>query len=198
MQRFSKIIGLAVCSVVAGCATVPDPEREDLTPQTVQIAPQSEVGGQNVLDAARQALAEGDLAVAESQLARLVQAQPDSASAWYNLAWVRYQRQAYPEAEEALVKAIQFAPQAANNYNLYGLIAQGKGDFRQAQQYYRQAIQFDQDFAIAHYNLGLLHDIYFQDMAAAVQHYEQYLARVDDEETSVWMNELKAILANAR
>lgn len=196
MHSYRKYSILLVIFLASGCAVVPAPDDEDVAPQRVSEAPEVTVSS---LDAAKQALAENDLDAAELQLQRLLTEQPELGLAWYNLASVYYQKKAWQSANDALMKALQFEPKVARNHHLFGLVAQAQGKISQARGHYLKAIEFEHDYANAHYNLALLNDIYYQDIASAVEHYQHYLALVnDDEETVVWVQELKAVLANAR
>ena len=72
-----------------------------------------------------------------------------------------------------------------------------KKQFSEAEKYYKTAISINKNFALAHYNLALLYDIYFQDIKRAYAQYLKYLSLVpDDKETQAWADELKYSLGN--
>jgi hypothetical protein len=55
------------------------------------------------------------------------------------------------------------------------------------------------DYANAWHNLGVLYDMYLQDLAAAVDHYQRYQQLVGsaDEQTSRWIADLQRRIGDA-
>lgn len=68
-----------------------------------------------------------------------------------------------------------------NQYNYYalnrlGTLARENGEFQQAQQFYLNAIKAWPGYQNAHYNLGILLDLYVGDKASALEYYGNYYA----------------------
>ena len=65
--------------------------------------------------------------------------------------------------------------------------------YKQQKKHYKEAIENKNDYAIAHYNLALLYDIYFQDVAKAIPHYEKYMELINNEDknTADWLEQIK-------
>lgn len=138
----------------------------------------------------------GDAEKAVKSLDKLAQAHPQHVGLWINLAVARYENNQIKEAADALAHAKKIHGDIAEIHNLSGLIAVKQGEYPAAEKEYQAAIKLKKNYADAHYNLALMYDIFYQDIAKAVEHYEQYLTLVngDDKETSTWVEELKLTL----
>lgn len=130
---------------------------------------------------------------ASSGLNRVMANNPGYLEGWCNLALAYLRSGDIPQAKQAADKAAQLQQRSAPLENLLGLISVEDGAYKTAEQHYIKAITLDPSFANAHYNLALLNDIFFQDIAKAVQHYERYLSliRNADPDTEAWVVELK-------
>lgn len=121
---------------------------------------------------------------------------PELAGPYANLAVIAYKNN-NPEKALKLVKAsIQKNPKSAQALNFLGFLEQDKGDISSALKHYKQAIEYRQDYAIAHYNIALLYDVYMQDINSALPHYEKYLKLINnkDKNTIDWVEQLKRSL----
>lgn len=135
---------------------------------------------------------------AESIFINFTQNRPDLAGPWANLALIEFKRGNIDAAEKLTINALKKNPDMAQALNLSGLIEKEKGNIKQALLRFQQAIQHDGDYAIAHYNLALLYDVYLQNIVEAVKHYQHYLKIINysDEQTVNWLEELKYSLPN--
>ena len=77
---------------------------------------------------------------------------------------------------------------------MMGFIEKQKGNIVKARDYYLRAIEIKDNYALAHYNLALVYDIYIQDIPKAIGHYQKYLALIKrkDQKTAEWVEQLKA------
>lgn len=135
---------------------------------------------------------------AEKALLQLSKEVPTHPGVWLNLASLYYQSDRLEEAQSALARADALEPSSAAIHNLRGALAVRSGDITTAERHYHQALQQDNSAAEVYYNLGLLHDIYYQDIAAAIGYYEQYLQLNPnrDSQTEQWVEQLKLSLEN--
>jgi tetratricopeptide (TPR) repeat protein len=141
-------------------------------------------------------LENGDPATAEQALKTLAKAYPDSLPIQLNLAIAMYQQQRPDGAAAVVDKLAILHSENADVHHLRGLVAVENRDFREAESAFHQALKLDNKHALAHYNLALLYDLYFQDIRQAALHYEQYLQlRPDDTGTATWTAQLKRSLA---
>ena len=95
-------------------------------------------------------------------------------------------------------KALQLNPAYAQAYNLRAQLNLSDGRISDARSDYLSALQYRPDYAIAEYNLALLYDVYYQDIAEAIRHYETYLSLIgqQDETTLEWVRHLRGTLGN--
>lgn len=99
----------------------------------------------------------------------------------------------YEKAEKALLRAIQINSREPVAYNQLGLLYRRTGRFEDARKSYRQAITLDSDYTMPYLNMGILCDIYLQDLMCAIEYFEKYklLAPAEAEKTAGWLIELK-------
>ncbi len=97
------------------------------------------------------------------------------------------------EAKKALERAIEQDKSDAIAYNHLAIIQRGNGDFKQARENYRKAIDADPDYANAYLNLAILLDIYLQDLPAALTNYEEFQRLKGEKNDSIekWVIDLK-------
>lgn len=82
----------------------------------------------------------------------------------------------YADAEKVLQNAIQLNARNPFAFNLLGVALREQGKFPDAKAAYESAIAIDPNYAKAHFNLGVLADLYMQDLPLALAHYERYQA----------------------
>lgn len=96
-------------------------------------------------------------------------------------------------AEKTLQELVATEPKFAAAHNNLGIVYRQRGKFEQAEAAYKAALSADSNNAKAHLNLGILYDIYLQQPAKALTHYERYqtLSASADEEVKLWIADLK-------
>ncbi|HDH08408.1 MAG TPA: tetratricopeptide repeat protein [Gammaproteobacteria bacterium] len=141
-------------------------------------------------------LRDNDLDMAKDILVAFTKNRPELAGPWANLGLIKIKDNDLDAAEKLLKIAVEKNPKMAQAYNLLGFIENKRGNLQQAKRLYTQAIQHKHDYAVAHYNLALLYDIYYQETEKAIVHYQRYLELIEhsDQETIDWLNELKRSL----
>ncbi|MEJ2257302.1 MAG: tetratricopeptide repeat protein [Woeseiaceae bacterium] len=184
---------------VAGCATPglldgvieprPGPAGADgMTPGAREVPP-------NVLtmfEQATAALAGGDFVDAELRFQEFVLQYPDYPGAWVNLAIIRAQDGNDAGAREALDAALALDPTHPAALNQMGMLLRRNGDFLAAEAAYLKAVTVSPGYALAHYNLGVLNDLYLQRLETALQHFETYHTLVgEDQQVAKWIIDLK-------
>jgi tetratricopeptide (TPR) repeat protein len=97
----------------------------------------------------------------------------------------------------ALEAAVAAAPPDAAALNRLGVAYRQQGRFADARANYERAIAADPALADAECNLAILLDLYLDDPAAALPHYERYqaLAGAADPRVTAWLAELRTRLA---
>ncbi len=129
---------------------------------------------------------------AEVELKAITDKHPDLAGPWANLGLIYIKKNQLDKARQNLEKALEKNPKLAQANNLLGYIEYKLGNIIPAKQLFSKALANKEDYAVAHYNLALLYDIYLHDIPNAVIHYKRYLELIknEDKATADWVNEL--------
>lgn len=110
-----------------------------------------------------------------------------------NQALVLYRQEKWDESLEVAEQALKVNERNPFAWNLRGMIMRQKGKFTDAREAYQRALLIDGNYAKAHFNLGILADLYLQDLELALRHYETYqtLQRKPDPAVTNWINDLR-------
>lgn len=99
---------------------------------------------------------------------------PQFSGPWLNQAVILIKQQKYAQADRILQEALKANPRNPYTFNLRGIALRGQGKFADAKAAYESALAVDPNYAKAHFNLGVLADLYMQDLPLALSHYERY------------------------
>jgi len=96
------------------------------------------------------------------------------------------------EAEDILLKAININPTHPVTNNELGLVYRKTGRFPKAKETYESVIKNYPQFLPARKNLGILCDLFMNDLKCAIEQYEAYLnVRPNEKEIAIWLTDLK-------
>ena len=189
---------LAACQ--SGPKTVPEPEPA-VEPAAVSEASATEpVPEVEPVDFYQQfyieavdSLRRGDTEQAIELLLQVSTDAPDKPYVFTNLGLAYFKLKKMDLAEQAFQEAISRSKADAVAYNHLGILLRYKGQFEEARKHYQRAITIDSDYANAHLNLGILFDIYLQDLKLALKQYEKYQSLIDAEDKQVagWINDIQ-------
>ena len=84
--------------------------------------------------------------------------------------------------------------------NQMGMLLRRNGKFLEAEAAYLKAVTVSPEYALAHYNLGVLNELYLQRLDMALQHFEAYQSIVgEDKQVERWITDLtRRVAANQR
>ena len=96
------------------------------------------------------------------------------------------------KAEESLKKALEINGRHPVAGNELGMVYRKTGRYQEAREIYQSTLRMYPDFLPAIKNLGVLCDIYLQDLNCALEEYDEYLKRLpDDEKVKIWVADVK-------
>lgn len=135
----------------------------------------------------------GSDADAMALLRQISQKQPQLSGPLVNQAVILLKQEKYAEAEKALRQALAINARNPFANNLLGVALREQGKFPEARAAYEAALAIDPDYAKAHFNLGVLADLYLQDLPLALGHYEKYqsLQSKPDPAVANWIVDLQ-------
>lgn len=144
------------------------------------------------------AMSNHDYSSAEKIFRAFIREHPTLSGTYLNLALIRFKNEEFEESLKLANKAIELNSKMPQAYNLRAQLMLKDGEIHRAKDDYLRAITLKPDYINAQYNLALLYDIYIQDIAKAIQHYENYLPllKQPDERTQEWIDHLKNTLKN--
>ena len=195
---FLFTLSIAVLSVLSGCTQVP--EKHPVSAEQTRSIANISISTADVekYQSGLIALNNNDETRAEGIFNEFIEGKPELAGPYTNLALIHFKKKEYDLSLELVNEALIRNPEQAQAYQLRGQIFVTKGKIHDAKKDYIKAIELKPDYINAHYNLALLYDIYLQEIALAIKHYETYLSLIEkpDEATQEWVNHLKGTLAN--
>ncbi len=214
MRRVAAVVALAS---MAGCASIPGgsilsdvlPGKADRSPVVETAPPESsfqtaqryEVEPRNAerFELALAAVDRDDLLAAEKLFLQITKDQPELPGPWANLAQIERQRGDVEAAGSVLRKAVDANPDNCQALTSLGLMSREVGDFASAEGYYLDCLQRDGDFADAHYNLGILYEIYLGRLPEALASYRTYqeLTEKPDRRVAGWVMDLERRIGGA-
>jgi len=97
------------------------------------------------------------------------------------------------KAEESLKKALELNAYHPVAMNELALVYRKTGRYAEARELYESLVSLYPDYLPARKNLGVLCDIYIQDLRCALDQYEAYLEGIpEDEKVKIWMADVKS------
>lgn len=102
--------------------------------------------------------------------------EPSFAGPVINQGAILLKQKKFAEAEKVLRQALVINARNPYAHNLLGIALREQGKFADARSAYETALGIDPNYAKAHFNFGVLADLYLQDLPLALTHYERYQA----------------------
>ena len=173
-------------SVVRGAAPVVGEDGAIIVPPEVQT----------LYEQASAVMAAGDFVDAELRFKEFLLLYPDYPGAHVNLAIIYSRNRDDAAARGELDAALALNPNNPAALNQLGMLLRRNGNFLEAEAAYLKAVTVSPDYALAHYNLGVLNELYLQRLDVALSHFEKYQALVgEDKQVEKWIADLRRRVA---
>jgi tetratricopeptide (TPR) repeat protein len=200
------LILLGTALVAAGCGSSPpkraEVERVESTQPVREEAAALEIPPEamTMYEQAVAVMASGDYLDAELRLQEFILRYPYYPGAHVNLAIIHLQDDDVESARTAIDAALVLNPDYPPALNQHGVLLRKNGKILEAEAAYLKAITADPEYALAHYNLGVLYELYLQRLGDALQHFERYQELAgDDPQVEKWITDLRRrVAANQR
>ena len=201
LQRYidlpKRLIVPATIVLVAGCASTGGEVADRRTPDAdvvvagQEILPEIPPQAQTLFEQAVTVMATGDFLEAELRFKEFLLRYPAYPGAHVNLAIIHSQNGNEAAAQAAIDAALALDASHAAALNQQGMLFRKNGKFIEAEAAYLKAVTASPDYALAHYNLGVLNELYLQRLDVALQHFEVYQRLVDsDKQVEKWIADL--------
>lgn len=222
-MRRSLLCLIAVLTTLAGCASAPSTQKKpaadvdnvnvvravrqqppapavaasDTTHQaTVTASPQAQMAAQQAAGdyvAAMQAIKLNKLDDALIGFQAISAKHPTLSGPRVNEALIYVRQEKWDDALGSIAGALKVNPRNPYAWNLQGIVLRQQGKFKESRAAYEQAVGIDPLYAKAHFNLGVLADLYLQDLKLALNHYEKYqaLQKKPDPAVANWITDLR-------
>lgn len=118
---------------------------------------------------------------------------PEYPGVWSNLALTLWHLEQYQPALESAEKALAIDAEFCPVQAVHGLLLRESGQFAEAIEAYEKALICNPEDANVPLNLGILYDLYLQDLAQALVYYQQAqsLQAAEDPTLAMWVEDLK-------
>ena len=185
----ARTAGTTSAGAAAAAPAASAPPAVTAAPADVAVSPES----QRAFDDAARVLRGGNPADAERRFRSLAQAHPELPGPHANLGLIQRQAGKLPEAVTELETAVKLSPRQPVYWNQLGVTYRQAGQFAKAREAYEKAIGLDPGYSAAVLNLGILHDLYLNDGARALELYGRYLLLQPSGDATVtkWVADLK-------
>jgi len=197
---------LAAVLLLSGCgASGPKPDsapRQQAVGSEGQAELRPEIPPQalTMFEQATAVMAGGDFLDAELRFKEFLLRYPAYPGAHVNLAIIHINNGNDAAAQTSIDAALALDPTHAAALNQQGMLFRKNGNFLEAEAAYLKAVTASPDYALAHYNLGVLNELYLQHLDTALLHFEQYQSLVgEDKQVEKWIVDLRRrVAANQR
>ena len=212
LQRFTsnlcaaRLLLPAAVLVIAGCASsgpkaVKTSKADASDDGSGQAAmPVIPAQARTMFEQAVSVMASGDFLDAELRLKEFLLRYPGFPGAHVNLAIIHSNNGDDAAARAAIDAALGLDPHHAPALNQQGMLLRRNGKFVEAEAAYLKAVTASPGYALAHYNLGVLNELYLQRLNIALQHFERYQELAgEDKQVGKWIADLRRrVAANQR
>lgn len=133
-----------------------------------------------------------DYAAAVELLQEVIERENRLPAPYINLGIAYYKSGDEKNAEEVFIKALERDPQHPVATNELAVLYRKQGRFQEARKLYTEALGEHPQYLPLIKNLGILCDLYLQDLQCALAQFQHYLKlEPEDKDVTIWMADLK-------
>jgi len=194
---------LAACGGSAGVKSADVPQQasgSNSEGDGVEMAAVIPPGVLMLFEQAAASMAAGDFVDAELRFKEFLLQYPEYPGAHVNLAIIHASNGNDAAARSSIDSALVLEPNHPAALNQMGMLLRRNGKFLEAEAAYLKAVTVAPEYALAHYNLGVLNELYLQRLETALQHFQTYQLLVgEDKQVVKWITDLtRRVAANQR
>lgn len=187
----TQILRLTLCALallLSACASGPQTSSRPVDPMNVKV---SGSVNRDFLQAVE--YLQGERYPEAIELLQSVIEREQRLSAPYvNLGIAHYKSGDEKHAEESFLQALRAAPRDPVASNELAVLYRRQGRFDEARKTYTESLQLHPENLPLIKNLGILCDLYLQDVNCALAQFEQYLKyQPEDPKVTIWVTDLK-------
>jgi Tfp pilus assembly protein PilF len=190
---------LCLVALLAGCASSSGVRHSDGGNEAISFYENRSVDRavREDFDAALVLLRKEKYAEAIKLLQKVIQKSQNNSAPYINIALAYEMTGEMGLAEDNLKRALAINPNHPAAMNEYGLLYRRTGRFAEARKLYERLLVNYPSFMPARKNLGVLCELYLNDLRCALDQYEAYNSALpDDEEVKLWIVGVKQKLGS--
>jgi tetratricopeptide (TPR) repeat protein len=180
--KFSGLLVIALAVLLQACGTAPTGE----TPSKPGA-----VFDESAYQSAMGLMKKGKYEEAAPRLEELARTDSERAGPYINLGIAYLKLDKLEEAKQALLIATERRDGNAIAWNELGLVYRKMGQFENARDAYKKSIRKRARYGKAYLNLGILCDIYLEDLNCAMRNYKRFLEvsadKEGDKQVNIWL-----------
>lgn len=180
-SKFIWLIPVVLATLLQACGTAPTTQTASSTP-TVAF-------DESAYQSALKLMKNEKYEEAAPRLEELSRADSERAGPYINLGICYRKLDKLEEAKQALLIATERRDGNAIAWNELGIVYRKMGQFENARDAYKKSIRKRARYGKAYLNLGILCDIYLEDLKCAARNYKKYLgvSTEKDKEVGIWL-----------
>jgi len=161
--------------------------------ESVRVVPSAAL---TLYEQATASMAAGDFVDAELRFKEFLLQYPEFPGAHINLTIIHVSNGNDAAARASIDAALALDPNHPAALNQLGMLLRRNGKFLEAEAAYLMAVTVSPEYALAHYNLGVLNELYLQRLDIALQNFEAYQVRAGEEkQVAKWIEDLRRRVA---
>ncbi|MEM7083311.1 MAG: tetratricopeptide repeat protein [Pseudomonadota bacterium] len=186
IPKHRRLVGVMVASLWLGACAGTGPVAKKTAPLSESVDPTSTLYSD-------QKPAAPDAADVIALLEKQVASAPGQAEGYLRLGVAYRHIEQFDLAAQMFEQAAALSETPFVARNELGILHRVKGEFKEAEAVYQRILADAPDFHDAHFNLGILYDLYLRQPRAAQKHYQAYIqaAPEADERVEKWLVDLE-------